>query len=214
MKMAHPYKERYVTKAQRLIGDAFDYAVNVLKIPLTEFASLFSLSHACVSIEHGDLNYILGKSGVELAIEIIEQTLKTKVKVLNHKNYVKSCEYWIGWAIAYYQWWTDIKFQDLFSYVTADNLAAMYKTLHEADITKFVETMDILTAKQRSAVHLKQLRKLSGLTQKELAEESGVSLRSIQMYEQQNKDINKASANTIYCLSKALGCSMEDLYQK
>ena len=51
-------------------------------------------------------------------------------------------------------------------------------------------------------------------TQKELSERSGVSLRSIQMYEQRNKDINKASAETIYRLSKALGCNMEDLIEK
>ena len=43
---------------------------------------------------------------------------------------------------------------------------------------------------------------------------SGVSLRSIQMYEQRNKDINKASAETLYRLSKVFGCSMEDLLEK
>lgn len=50
--------------------------------------------------------------------------------------------------------------------------------------------------------------------QSELAIHSGVSLRSIQMYEQRNKDINKASAETLLKLSKALGCTMEDLIEK
>ena len=44
-------------------------------------------------------------------------------------------------------------------------------------------------------------------------EMSGVSLRSIQMYEQRNKDINKAQAESLYCLAKALGCTMEDLLE-
>lgn len=34
------------------------------------------------------------------------------------------------------------------------------------------------------------------------------------MYEQRNKDINKASAETLYRISKVLGCTMEDLIEK
>ena len=52
-----------------------------------------------------------------------------------------------------------------------------------------------------------------GFTQKELADNSGVSLRSIQMYEQRHKNINKASAETLYRLSKILGCTIEDLME-
>lgn len=33
------------------------------------------------------------------------------------------------------------------------------------------------------------------------------------MYEQRNKDINKASAETLFWISKALGCSMENLIE-
>ena len=62
--------------------------------------------------------------------------------------------------------------------------------------------------------NIKRIRMAYGCTQKELAERSGVSLRSIQMYEQRNKNINKASADAVYCLAKALGCTMEDLIEK
>mgnify|MGYP003291559486 CR=1 FL=1 len=62
--------------------------------------------------------------------------------------------------------------------------------------------------------NLKRIRTIYGCTQAELAEMSGVSLRSIQMYEQRNKDINKASVDTIYRLAKALGCTVEDLIEK
>ena len=50
-------------------------------------------------------------------------------------------------------------------------------------------------------------------TQKELSEASGVKLRMIQLYEQRENDINKARAGTLYDLSKALGCDMEDLME-
>ena len=61
---------------------------------------------------------------------------------------------------------------------------------------------------------LKRIRTAYGLTQAELAKRSGVSLRSIQMYEQRNKDINKASVETVYGLARVLGCSVEDLIER
>ena len=52
-----------------------------------------------------------------------------------------------------------------------------------------------------------------GLSQSKLADEAGVSLRSIQMYEQRNKDINKAQALTVVKIARALGCEVEDLLE-
>lgn len=52
------------------------------------------------------------------------------------------------------------------------------------------------------------------LSQAELAKISGVSLRSIQMYEQRVNDIDKAQAQTVYKLSRVIGCVMEDLLEK
>lgn len=60
---------------------------------------------------------------------------------------------------------------------------------------------------------LKEYRTKASLTQAQLAEISGVSVRMIQYYEQGVKDINKASGETLYKLSRALGCKMEDLLE-
>ena len=43
---------------------------------------------------------------------------------------------------------------------------------------------------------------------------SGVSFRTIQQYEQRQKDINKAQAETLLRLSRSLFCNMEDLLEK
>ena len=61
--------------------------------------------------------------------------------------------------------------------------------------------------------NLKRIRTAKGYSQKQLAELSGVSLRSIQMYEQRQKDINKAQSDSLFRLAKALGCTMEDLLE-
>lgn len=60
---------------------------------------------------------------------------------------------------------------------------------------------------------LKEYRTKSGMSQSQLAEASGVNVRMIQYYEQGVKDINKASGGTLYKLSRALGCKMEDLLE-
>ena len=65
----------------------------------------------------------------------------------------------------------------------------------------------------QSETHLKQIREHSGLSQSELSLLSGVNLRSIQMYEQRVNNIDKAHANTLYKLARALKCQIEDLLE-
>lgn len=60
---------------------------------------------------------------------------------------------------------------------------------------------------------LKKKREDKKLSQRELAELSGVSLRMIQYYEQGVKDINKAHAMTVYKMSKALECDIWDILE-
>ena len=90
----------------------------------------------------------------------------------------------------------------------------MYYTLHEADITKFSDIVDVRMRECFPDTNLKRIRTAYECTQAALARRSGVSLRSIQMYEQRNKDINKASAETLYRIAKVLGCTMEELIEK
>lgn len=61
------------------------------------------------------------------------------------------------------------------------------------------------------STNLQKKRKEAGYTQHELAARSGISIRTLQYYEQGVLDINKASASTVYRLAVALGCQMEDL---
>lgn len=88
----------------------------------------------------------------------------------------------------------------------------MYPALHEASEDKFAEVADrIIQKKEQGKNALKRFRKMAGYTQKELSEQSGVTLRSIQQYEQGKKKLQKASAETIQALARSLGCHMENL---
>lgn len=58
---------------------------------------------------------------------------------------------------------------------------------------------------------LRELRKQRKLTQRELAQMSGVNFRSLQDYEQGHKKLTSASGDILLRLSTVLGCSAEEL---
>jgi transcriptional regulator with XRE-family HTH domain len=53
-----------------------------------------------------------------------------------------------------------------------------------------------------------------GISQAELSRRSQIPKRTLQQYEQRQKDINKAIAETLFALSKVLGCPMEELLER
>ena len=212
--MIRAYRETYLSKAQSLLGDAFDYAVNVFGVPGDVFVKIFIANPICTRLENGDPSCVAAKNGIEIAAEIIADALGEKKQIEIEPRLGRSEEYWIGWAVAYYQWYSDRKYSEIFKIYSFDDLKVLYNPLHEADISKFV---DITEARMKSVfpeTNLKRIRTAYGCSQAELAEMSGVGLRSIQMYEQRNKDINKASAESLLRISKVLGCRIEDLIEK
>lgn len=212
--MTHAYQEIYLNRAQSILGDAFDHAVNTCGIPGSDFVKLFLVSSVSKRMENGEPAYVTGKSGIELVLDIVAETKGQELQIEPQVRFDRSKEYWIGWAVAYYQWYSDRKYHDIFKVVSFEDLQNMYTPLHEADITKFVDIVDSRMKEYFSETNLKRIRTVYGCTQAELAERSGVSLRSIQMYEQRNRNINKASGETLYRMAKVLGCTMEDLIEK
>ena len=212
--MIRAYREIYLSNAQSVLGDAFDYAINTCHIPGDDFVKLFCGSSLSRRMENGEPSLLSGKSGIEIAIEVIAETTGKHLETEPQERIERSAEYWIGWAVAYYQWYSARRYGDIFKALSFVDLQKMYYTLHEADITKFVDIAEERIKEHFKDTNLKRIRTAYGCTQAELAKQSGVSLRSIQMYEQRRKDINKASVETLYGVAKALGCTIEDLIEK
>ena len=212
--MTHAYRETYLSKAQAALGDAFDYAVNACHISGGDFIKLFTASTVSKRMENGEPALLAGKSGIEIAIDVVLETTGKQLEAEPQEQFGRSRAYWIGWAVCYYQWFSARSYSDIFAVLSYDDLENMYGTLHEADVTKFAEIAEERSREFFKETNLKRIRSAYGCTQAELAKRSGVSLRSIQMYEQRNKDINKASAETLYRIARVLGCTMENLLEK
>lgn len=209
----HAYAEEYLDAAMNCLGDAFDYAVNVCKVSLGKFYDDFTASGFAQQFENGTPRIVLGLSGAELVQEIfnkIDETIETPVL---EAPLDKSPEYWTGWILAYIQWKTGIPFGEITRCLPVENLRALYPILHEAPEDKAVDVFASIYQARKTPTKLYKFRKIKKYSQAELAEKSGVSLRSLQMYEQRRKSINRASFECVYALSRALSVRPENLYE-
>ena len=79
--MTRAYQEIYLSKAQSVIGDAFDYAVNTCGILGTDFVKLFIASSVSKRMENGEPAYLAGKSGIEIVREIVAETKGQELQI-------------------------------------------------------------------------------------------------------------------------------------
>lgn len=212
--MIHAYDKNYLSLAQKNLACMIDYMVNELNVPLNTAWQYFLMSEMSVRFERGDCSVVAGISGIELACNVLKQANVSVSQENNRLTYERSTEYWTGWAIAYYQWDTGLRFNEINHAVSIDEVCMMYNPYHEMDIRQFADKMNELYRLRKPETNLKRYRTLSGFSQSMLAERVGVPVRTIQQYEQRKKEINKAHAETLLRLAKVLNCNMEDLIEK
>lgn len=197
------------------VGECFDFCLNYLKIKPSIFIDSFLKSWFTKQIEKGSDRYCFGVTGVELAKYIINECkLETNNKVDKEYSYIgyRSKEYWVGYIATYYIWAEDKTYDYLFKLVPYNELVKLYPIYHENDERRIV---DYVNKKKKNITHpLRTYREKLGLSQRDLSNISGISIRKIQSYEQHVKDINKCDAISLFKLASVLGVNMEDLLDK
>ena len=211
--MIHAYDEVYLNDAMKCLGEAMDYAANSCQMNMDKFLELFIGTGYAEQFAAGVPKYVSGMSGTELVMDVL-----TKAGIVidfpqAQIDYACSPQYWCGWILAYYQWYTGRSFKEINKYINMQEIEKLYPTLHEASEMKFLDIVNRIISKKNSTTRLQSQRKISGYSQRELAEKVGVNLRTLQQYEIRAKDINKAAGSTLLALSKALGCRVEDLLE-
>ena len=212
--MIHAYDKQYLDDAMRNLGEAFDYAVNNCRIEPDDFLNMFIAGGFADQFGSGVPKFVSGLSGTELVWEVIERSGRERELPEPETVYDYSPEYWCGWILAYYQWYTGRSFRNISKHISMREILKLYPTLHEVAEDKFVDTINRMIRRNNPPTQLQILRKSMGYSQKTLAEKSGVTLRMIQQYEQRAKDINKAAGINLAALSQTLGCKVEDLLEQ
>ena len=203
--MTHAYNEIYLDDAMITLAELFSYVDNPKDADFLFEA--FIIRGIAQQFGKGNPRYLLLPSHV-LFKEVAEPYLKPIIP----NPYSRSATYWCGYVLAYYQWYTGLSFEEIRYKLPPSKIIQMYNPLHEASLSKFVSVANEIVFGPQT--NLAKFRKNAGLSQRKLAEYSNVSLRSIQLYEQRQLDINSAEAIKLYQISKVLGCNMEDLLEK
>lgn len=213
MLMINAYDKVYLENARKNLGRMLDFAVYDLKYDIADFFELFINSGVANRFGNGDFNVLVGMSGVELAYEVLDKSNISFKRVTPDYPINRSEEYWTGWALAYYQWETSLSFEEIVRYIPIKAIQSLYYPYHEMDIRQFVDKMNSLYKLAKPETNLKFFRQNAGLSQLELAGLSGVPVRTIQQYEQRQKNINKAQAEYLMAIAKVLCCEMKNLME-
>lgn len=210
--MTHAYSEMYLEDAMRTLGEAVDFALCDQGLTPAELTAIMSNALEMKQFERGVPRVVCGMSGDELACEIIARAGLKPAECRAIYPFDRSPEYWAGWVLAYSQWASSLNFNELFEVAPLDWIIGSYSPLHEASEDTFAEiVIDKWNKAQADKKGLKAARKAAGLTQKQLAAQSGVKLRAIQLYEQNQIDLRRASVSSALALADTLNCTIEDL---
>ena len=210
--MTCAYSEMYLEDAMRTLGEAVDFALCDQGLNPPELTAILSNSLEIKQFERGVPRVVCGMSGDELACEIIARAGLKPAEFRASYPFDRSPQYWAGWVLAYTQWTSSLGFSDLFEIAPLDWIIGSYHPLHEASEDKFAGiVIDKWNKAQVGKKSLKAARKAAGLTQKQLAAQSGVKLRAIQLYEQNQLDLRRASVSSALALANTLNCAIEDL---
>ena len=211
--MIHAYDNQYLNDAMKCLGEAMDYAASSCQMDMDCFLGLFIGTGYAEQFAAGVPKYVSGLSGTELVMDVLTKSGTDTEFPPVQIEYDYSSRYWSGWILAYYQWYTGRSFKEIQKHISMQEIEKLYFTLHEASEEKFVDTVNRIIRRKNLPTRLQAQRKISGYSQRELAEKVGVNLRTLQQYEIRAKDINKAAGVTLLALAKAMGCRVEDLLE-
>lgn len=164
--MIYAYDKVYLDKARISLGRMLDFAVHDLEYDLEEFFNLFIKTGLADRFGTGDFSLIVGMSGVELAYKVLEESNITVDRGEVKYSVDRSEEYWTGWALAYYQWYTALTFKDIIGFIAINDIKDLYHPYHEMDIRQFVDKLNEFYKEQKQDTNLKLLRSQLGMSQR------------------------------------------------
>lgn len=210
--MPHAYNRLYLEDAMDCLGELCDFVVNRVKMSFADFMHLFEASGYARRFERGCPDVIAGLSGTELAVTVFSSCGMEMELPGARKGFYNTREYTCGAALALYQWKTSVPFHSLFERISFGTLLDVYEALPErTDVTLFSHLLAGRVPAVEPGKKLQALRKAAGLTQRELADGAGISVRTVQEYEQGFKNLLHANGETLRHLSIILQCPLESL---
>ena len=229
--MTHAYDEALRENARDTLGRMLDYSVHSLHMDVGNMLALFAASGASALFERGDIRTIAGMSGIELAYHVLGSCGISYERTPARRTRTLSGEYHLGSCIADIQYRLSLPFSEILKYfpfrdflsehadLRADYLSSLPLTISSEERTigllefgnkftieaveKYVKKMNEASGRNPGAL-LKDARIKNGLSQSALAKVADIPLRTLQQYEQGQKDIRKARSEYLVSLASVL----------
>ena len=202
-----------IKNRMEVLGELFSCVAGKGNEDITSFFRAFSISGLAGEWENGRITELLEAGGSGLYRMVKEKTGLWNGEEETAARAEDAAMAWTGSILAYLQWRSGKRFSDILEDLPVDQIERFYPTLHA--LTK-EQCFDVLREKIRQNGQkswIQRQRKRAGLSQKELAERSGVNLRTLQQYEIRDKDINKAALSKVLSMARVLHCRPEDLME-
>lgn len=215
--MIPAYDETYLPDAMANLAGAFDYALNDCGLPVGLFMDFFATSEAAALFGRGTPKYVCGMSGEELVAEIMRQTGWRAFSICRQPHCAPAQHPNTG--------------PDGYSHTAngpgecgSRTFSMCCRSTISCDAPRLCTkpTKADSSTCTTSGPPIIAPRATPGCTRSACAPDSanpgwparsGVTLRSIQMYEQRRKDLGKAAVSTVLALARTLGCRIEDLLE-
>ncbi len=137
------YSELYVDDARLALGSMLESAVYLVGVELQFFWRLFLASHVSDDFGHGLSGTVSGKSGWELAAEILDDARVTFTREKPKGVIGRSREFWAGWALAQYQWRSGLPFVAIEKFAPLRDVVLMYSPYHEMEFDQFFDALEV-----------------------------------------------------------------------
>ena len=156
--MIHAYAKDYVDWAQQILGEAVDFAVLTLDLEPDVFGYALVESSVAWQFACGNPRYVAGMNGCEFARAVLDDTNIPYQDADDAMYEDKSPEYWAGWALAYYQWYSGYSFKTILPVISLNTIIEMYPVFHEMDIMRFIEQMQVIIGTTRPTLpHVRRM---------------------------------------------------------
>ena len=209
------YDEKELPQVISTLGKAFEFAEKCLPEGAAGFYRRFANSSVAATCTDPDAHPELGGSAFELVLDVNEDA-SIDTLLMNEKRLSKQETGRLRWEaelVCRYQWETGLPFPAVFRTLTEERLRKLHADYAELPPAEVVQKISVPETHESTATNLARIRRERGLSQAGLAKASGVTLRSIQQYEQRKKDISHAQARSVLALAQALSCTMEELLE-
>ena len=147
--MIYAYNEMYLNDAMMNLGELTEYAHDACGFDVDKALGMFVISGYADRFGKGDPMVVCGRSGTELFQDLcykcgIQREWPKAIVKYSTEEY-----YWIGYILAYYQWFCNKSFSNIINVIKTKDLLNMYPALHTASEDKAVEViMDLYNSRQ------------------------------------------------------------------